>query len=134
MPLDPPKLIFPLALGSLIMGFLLIAAGLWLMTLGNSIGIYSVFGAAALIVLKLRNVSTRVTEEGVSQLSLRGRDHLSWNEVTQVARTPLSLTLVGANKRMVVSVEEFADSAGAKSYIESHIPSNLRSDEGPDRY
>ncbi len=127
-PLDPPKLIYSLAFGPLIMGFLLIAAGLWLVALGNSTGIYSAFGATVLILLKLRNVSTRVTEAGVSQLSLRGRVHLSWNEVTQVTRAPLSLTLAGAKRRVVVSVEDFADSDAAISYIEHHIPSNLRSD------
>jgi hypothetical protein len=95
---------------------------------GNSTGIYSAFGATVLMLLKLRNVSTRVSEAGVSQLTLRGRVHLSWNEVTQVTRAPLSLTLAGAKRRVVVSVEEFADSAAAISYVESHLPSNLRSD------
>lgn len=127
MPPDPPKVIYPLAFGSLILGLLLIAGGLWLIALGNFAGIYSVFGATVLILLKLRDVSTRVTEAGVSQLTLRGRVHLSWHEVTQVTRTPLSLTLAGAKRRVVVSVEEFADSTAAKSYMESHIPSNLRS-------
>jgi hypothetical protein len=127
-PPDPPKLIYSLAFGPLILGFLLIAGGLWLLALGNSSGLYSVFGATVLILLKLRNVSTRVSEAGVSQLTLRGRVHLSWNEVTQVTRQPLSLTLAGAKRRVVVSVEEFADSAAAIYYMESHIPSNLRSD------
>jgi hypothetical protein len=109
-------------------GFLLITSGLWLAALGNSTGIYSAFGATILILLKVRNVSTRVTEAGVSQLTLRGRVHLSWNEVTQVTRAPLSWTLAGAKRRVVVSVEEFADSAAAMAYMESHIPSNLRRD------
>jgi len=120
-PANPPKLIYSLAFGSLMLGILLIAGGLWLVALGNFTGIYSVFGATVLILLKLRNVSTRVTEAGVSQLTLRGRVHLSWNEVTQVTRTPLSFTLAGAKRRVVVSVEEFADSAAAISYMESHI-------------
>jgi len=80
------------------------------------------------MLLKIRSVSTRVTEMGVSQLTLRGRVHLSWNEVTRVTRAPLSVTLVGSNRRMVVSLEEFADSAAVISYVESHIPSNLRRD------
>ncbi len=127
-PPDPPKLIYPLAFGPLVLGFLLIAGGLWLVAFGTFTGIYSVFGATVLMLSKLRNISTRVTEEGVSQLTLCGRVHLSWNEVTQVTRGPLSLTLTGPKGRVVVSVEEFADSAAAISYLESHIPSNLRSD------
>jgi hypothetical protein len=91
-------------------------------------GIVSVCGASVLIVLKIRSVSTRVTETGVSQLTLRGRIHLSWNEVTQVTRAPLSFTLVSTNRRVVVSLEEFADSAAVVAYMQSHIPSNLRSD------
>ena len=125
---DPPKPIYSLAFGPLTVGFLLIASGLWLVALGNSTGLFSAFGAAVLILLKIRDVSTRVTETGVSQWSWRGRVHLSWNEVTQVTRAPLSFTLAGAKSRVVVSVEEFADSAAAISYMESHIPSNLRSD------
>jgi hypothetical protein len=109
-----------------------VAAGIWLGALGNGMGIVSVCGACVLMLLKIRSVSTRVTEVGVSQLTLRGRVHLSWHEVTQVTRGPLSLTLVGTNRRVVVSLEEFADSAAVISYMESHIPSNLRSDLGAD--
>jgi hypothetical protein len=110
-----------------IFGSLVVAAGIWLGALGNGMGIVSVCGACVLMLLKIRSVSTRVTEVGVSQLTLRGRVHLSWHEVTQVTRAPLSLTLVGTNRRVVVSLEEFADSAAVISYVESHIPSNLRS-------
>jgi len=126
-PAETPKLIYPLAFEALILGFLVIAGGLWLGAMGNAYGIFSIFGASVLILLKIRNVSTRVTEEGVSQLTFRGRVHLSWSEVTQVTRTPLSFTLAGAERRLVVSVEEFADSAAAISYMESHLPSKLRS-------
>jgi len=126
-PPDPPKLIYALAFETLILGSLVVAAGIWLGALGNGMGIVSVCGACVLMLLKIRSVSTRVTEVGVSQLTLRGRVHLSWHEVTQVTRAPLSLTLVGANRRVVVSLEEFADSAAVISYVESHIPSNLRS-------
>jgi hypothetical protein len=127
-PVDPPKLMYSLAFETLILGFLLVAGGLWLGALGNAMGIVSVCGASVLMMLKIRNVSTRVTEAGVSQLTLRGRLHLSWNEVTQVTRAPLSLTLASAKGRVVVSVEEFADSAAVISYVESHIPANIRSD------
>ncbi len=127
-PPDPPKPIYSLAFETLIFGSLVVAAGLWLGALGNFMGILAVGGAFVLILWKIRNVSTRVTEAGVSQLTLRGRVHLSWNEVTQVTRAPLSLTLASAKRRVVVSVEEFADSAAVISYMESHIPSNLRSD------
>ena len=127
-PPDPPKLIYSLAFETLIFGSLVVVAGIWLGALGNGMGIVSVCGACVLMLLKIRSVSTRVTEVGVSQLTLRGRVHLSWHEVTQVTRAPLSLTLVGTNRRVVVSLEEFADSAAVISYVESHIPSNLPSD------
>jgi hypothetical protein len=127
-PPDAPKLINSLAFEALIFGSLAVAAGIWLGALGNGMGIVSVGGACVLMLLKIRSVSTRVTEMGVSQLTLRGRVHLSWNEVTRVTRAPLSVTLVGSNRRMVVSLEEFADSAAVISYVESHIPSNLRRD------
>lgn len=126
-PPDPPKLVYPLAFEGLIFGFMVIACGLWLGALGNPLGMVSVFGALVLVLFKIRNVSTRVTEAGVSQLTWRGRVHLSWNEVTHVTRSPLSFTLAGAERRVVVSVEEFADSAAAISYMESHLPPNLRS-------
>jgi hypothetical protein len=38
-------------------------------------GIVSVCGACVLMLLKIRSVSTRVTEVGISQLTLRGRVH-----------------------------------------------------------
>ena len=94
-PPDPPTLIYSLAFETLIFGSLVVAAGIWLGALGNGMGIVSVCGACVLMLLKIRSVSTRVTEVGVSQLTLRGRVHLSWHEVTRVTRAPLSLTLVG---------------------------------------
>jgi hypothetical protein len=96
-PVDPPKLMYSLAFETLILGFLLVAGGLWLGALGNAMGIVSVCGASVLMMLKIRNVSTRVT-------------------------------LASAKGRVVVSVEEFADSAAVISYVESHIPANIRSD------
>ncbi len=126
-PPDPPTLMSSLAFETLLLGSLVVAGGIWLNALGNAMGILSVCGACFLILLKIRNISTRVTEAGVSQLTLRGRVHLSWDEITQVTRSPLSLTLASTKRRVVVSVEEFADSASVISYMESHIPSNLRS-------
>jgi uncharacterized membrane protein len=79
-PPDPPKLIYALAFETLILGFLVVVAGIWLGALGNGMGILSVCGACVLMILKIRSVSTRVTEVGVSQLTLRGRVHLSWHE------------------------------------------------------
>ena len=89
-PPDPPKVIYSLALGPLIMYFLLIVGGLWLVSIGNVGGLYSAVGAIVFIFLKLRNISTRITEAGVSQVTLRGRIHLSWNKVTQVTRAHLA--------------------------------------------
>jgi len=123
----PPKPIYPLAFEALILGSLVIACALWLGAMGNFLGFLSAFGASVLIVFKIRNVSTRLTEAGVSQLTWRGRVHVSWSEITQVTRNPLSVTLSAAKGRLVVSVEEFADSAAAVAYIDSHLPSNLRS-------
>ena len=124
-PSDAPKQVYALASASLISSFILIAGGLYLAARGQYFGIISAFGAAVLTLRAIRTLSTRVTDAGVSQASWGGRVHLSWNAVREVRRTPLSFTLMGDRRKVVVSVEEFQDTATAISYIESHLPSNL---------
>lgn len=126
-PPDAPKQVYPLASTALISGSVMLAGGIFLAASGASLGVISAFGALLLTLRAIRTLSTRVTEAGVSQLSWRGRVHLPWTEVTQVTRTPLSLTLAGEKSRVVVSLEEFQDTAAAITYMESRLPSNLGS-------
>jgi hypothetical protein len=124
-PSDAPKQVHALASASLIFCVILIASGIFLAVRGQSLGSISAFGALVLAFRAIRTLSTRVTDTGVSQLTWGGRLHLSWTEITQVTRTPLSFTLAGNEKRVVVSLEEFQDTAAATSYMESHLPVNL---------
>ncbi len=125
---DAPKQVYPLASTSLIFSSILMASGVLLaVKTGQSLGLVSAFGALVLTLRAIRTLSTRVTEAGVSQLNWRGRVNLSWTEITRVTRTPLSLTLTADKKQVVVSVEEFQDTAAAIAYIESHLPSKLSS-------
>jgi hypothetical protein len=125
MPSDAPKLVYPLASTALIFGVLQIPASVYLAVEGQSLGIITAFGAVALTLNAIRTLSTRVTDAGVSQLTWNGRIHLSWSEVTQVKRTPLSITLTGDKRRAVVPVEVFENTAATISYIESHLPVHL---------
>gem|GEM_PF-3348695 len=126
-PSAAPKQVYPLASASLIFGFILMAWSVFSAAIGQSAGIVTAFGALALMLRAIRTLSTRVTEAGVSQLTWGGRVHVSWTEVTKVTRTPLSLTLTGEKMTVVVSVEEFQDTAAAISFIESHLPPHLSS-------
>lgn len=125
-PSDAPKQVYPLASTALIFSSVLIVSGVFLTaSTGQFLSLYSVVGGLFLMLRAIRTLSTRVTEAGVSQLNWRGRVHLSWTEITRVTRTPLSFRLTGDKKRVVVSVEEFQDTAAAIAYIESHLPSDL---------
>jgi hypothetical protein len=125
MPSDAPKIVYPLAATALIFGVLQVPCSVFLAVKGESLGIITAFGALALTLQAIRTLSTRVTEAGASQLTWSGRVHLSWTEVTQVTRTPLSITLTGEKRKVVVPVEVFENTAAAISYIESHLPSHL---------
>jgi hypothetical protein len=129
-PSDAPRQVYPLASTALISGSILTAGNFLLAASGQRLGLFVGFGALALTLRAVRTLSTRVTETGVSQLHWGGRVQLSWSEVTQVTRTPRSFTLTGDERRVVVSVEEFQDTAAAISYIESHLRSNFRSNPG----
>jgi len=122
LPSDAPKQVYPLASTSLIFSSILTVGGVVLAARGEASFLVPAFGALVLTLRAIRTLSTRLTEAGVSQWSWGGRIHLSWTEVTQVTRTPLSLTLIGDKRQVVVSVEEFQDTAAAISYIESHLP------------
>lgn len=122
---DAPKQVYPLASTGLIFGCILTASSVFLAVIGPSFIFFTAFCALISTLRAIRILSTRVTEAGVSQWNWRGPVHLSWTEVTEVTRTPLSLTLTGDHRQVVVSVEEFQDTAAAISYIESHLPSNL---------
>jgi len=124
-PSDAPKQVYPLASTALLFGSILFAGNVFLATTGPSFIYVTAFCALVSTLRAIRTLSTRVTEAGVSQWNWRGHVHLPWTEVTEVTRTPLSLTLTGDKSRVVVSVEEFQDTAAAIAYIESHLPSNL---------
>jgi hypothetical protein len=126
-PSHAPKQVHALALSSLIFCCILLANGVYLAALRQPLGVISVFGAFVLMLRSIRILSTRITETEVSQLSWRGRLHMPWTEVTQVTRTPLSFTLTGDKRRIVISVEELQDTAAAIAYIESHLPTHLSS-------
>lgn len=122
-----PRPVFSLASTPLLSSMILVAGNLILAHSGQRFAIITACLALLLTLRAIRTLSTRLSDAGVTQLSWRGRVHLSWADVTQVTRTPRSLTLTGDRQQVVVSVEEFPDTPTAISYIEAHLPSTLSS-------
>jgi len=125
-PSAAPKQVYAFASTGLLTGVVLIAGNIFLARSGQSFAMLTAVLALFVTLRAIRTLSTRVTEAGVTQLTWTGPVHLAWTEVTEVARRRLSFTLTGAKGQVVVSLEEFQDTAAAITFIESHLPSNLR--------
>jgi len=128
-PSAAPKQVYAFASTALLTGVVLIAGNLFLAHSGEPFAMITAVLGVFFTLRAIRTLSTRVTEAGVTQLTWSGPAHLAWTEITQVTRRPLAFTLTGAKGQVVVSLEEFQDTAAAISFIEAHLPSNLRTNK-----
>jgi hypothetical protein len=86
------------------------------------LGLLLVLFAAVRTFRDIRVASTRVSETGISQFTWRGRVHLSFADVIHMTRKPHMFALSGPECRVIVPVENFANTADAIRYIESRLP------------
>jgi hypothetical protein len=89
------------------------------------LGIAMALLAALATFRAIRAASTRVTDSGISQLSLHGRVRLPFAEVTGLKSAPNALTLMAHQRVVVVPVGAFENTAEAIGYIESRLPSSV---------
>jgi hypothetical protein len=91
-----------------------------------------VFGVVLLLVAlwsiltALRVLTTKVSADGISQLTWRGPVMLRWEDVIAVDRRKRSTVLTSAAGSVVVSPASFYDTQDAVAYIDSHLPASLR--------
>jgi hypothetical protein len=74
----------------------------------------------------VRDLSTKLSHDGVSQLTWRGRVYLGWNAVGAVRRRTNSIIVYGAAARVVIAFQKFYDSGATVRFIDSQLPRHLR--------
>jgi len=74
----------------------------------------------------LRTLTTQITDEGVSQMTLRGRRYLAWTEVAAVSRNGRAYWLTGGGRKLFLWLSLFEDSDAAHAFVEGHLPSGAR--------
>jgi hypothetical protein len=130
MPSGAPRLVDSLVSSSPIIGAVQMLAGIGLAITGRRplepfLGFAMALFAIVVTFRAIRVASTRVPDAGVSQLSLRGRLHLPFAEVTGLTRNPYGLTLSAQQRAVIVPVDAFENTADAIEYIESRLPSSV---------
>jgi hypothetical protein len=85
-----------------------------------------ILGALAILFVVLRRISTTLTDEGVSQLTWRGRVDLQWRDIQSIERAAKTVTVTGAGGSVVLPIESYYDSAAALRFLDAHLPAHLR--------
>ena len=126
----PPKvaLVLVTALYSAL-GVLLLVFGIVLWRGNFGVSLATLFFCLVLGSGIVRVLSTQMDSHGISQLTWRGRLHLDWGDVREVAFRPRVVTLVGRAARFPVHLVFYSDSDAVISFVSSHLPAHLR---GPD--
>lgn len=79
----------------------------------------------------LRVLTTDLTNEGVSQSTLRGRKYLAWAEVEQVSRNDGRYWVTGKGLRLLLRPGLFEDPEAARTFIEQRLPPERMNPESP---
>jgi hypothetical protein len=74
----------------------------------------------------LRTLTTQLTHEGASQMTLRGRRYLAWTEVAEVSRNGRAYWLKGKGQKLFLWLSLFEDSDAAYAFVEEHLPPDTR--------
>jgi hypothetical protein len=71
-------------------------------------------------------LSTQVSNQGVTQITLRGRRSIAWSEVTDVKLTAQTITLVGPTGELTLPLIMFSDLDATVAFVTDHLPGNVR--------
>jgi len=121
---DAPKIASSLVRSDLFLPVLLFFDGILMLPHYTAILMIAFCPVAGFFVA--RDLSTKLTSDGVSQLTWRGRVHLGWEAVLAVKRKANSIVLHGATARIVIAYQRFYDSGATVRFVDSHLPRNLR--------
>jgi hypothetical protein len=74
----------------------------------------------------IRDLSTELSPDGVSQLTWRGRVYVGWDAVEDVKRNANSIVVHAPTGRVVIAYQKFSDSGATVRFVNAHLPRNLR--------
>ena len=78
-----------------------------------------------------RALTTELTHDGASQMTLRGRKHMAWTEVEKVWRSSGSYSISGRGRTLLLWWRLFEDPDAARAFIEKHLPAADTEHERP---
>lgn len=119
-----PRIVYPLLVPDASIAAIMIVDGL-ILARNHWVGAAYAVGGLFFGLRFIRDLSTRVTGVGVTQLTWRGRLRLNWVDVTGVVRKPRSVLLSGAGGSIVLPIESFSDSNETMRFIYSRLPPEL---------
>lgn len=79
-------------------------------------------GAVGLLYLIIKVSSVRLTDVGISQISLRGRVHLNWDGIRSVRFNPGGFSLVGTSGRILIFLPLYRQVDDSAAWLLSRVP------------
>jgi hypothetical protein len=70
----------------------------------------------------LRTLTTELTDDGTSQMTLRGRKYLAWTDVDKVSRHGRTYWIAGKGQELLLWLALFEDPDAARAFVEGHLP------------
>lgn len=123
--LAAPKLVSALVQPGAYLGAVLALAGLILALSGDASGVFWLVLGTFRTQEGICAASTRVSRDGVTQLTWHGRVSLAWTEITAAKRNRWGVTLTGPSGSVRVAVDAFECTDDAVQYIGSHLPTSV---------
>jgi hypothetical protein len=74
----------------------------------------------------LQTLTTRLTNEGATQMTLWGRRSLAWTEVAKVSRNGRAYWIKGRGEKLFLWLSLFEDSDAAHAFVEERLPPGIR--------
>jgi len=71
----------------------------------------------------LRALTTELTHNGASQMTLGGCKHMVWTEVEKVSRNGRSYWISGNGQKLLLWLTLFEDPDAAQAFVDAHLPS-----------
>ncbi len=124
VPESEPRIVYPLLVPDAAIAAIMIVDGL-ILARNHWVGAAYAVGGLFFGLRFVRDLSTRVTAVGVTQLTWRGRRRLNWADVTGVVRKPRSVLVSGNAGSIVLPIESFSDSNETLRFIHERLPPEL---------
>lgn len=97
----------------------------WCYSIGRYFFLFSIGFWVLFLLVFVPAMSTKLNDDGISQVNYGGRRQIAWTDVTDFKQNGQHIHVRSRNSRIHIWLSLFEDPVAAGSYIFGKLPSNL---------